>query len=223
MGNKKIHINEYQERVLVKEAMMDGFSLDTLKSLPSFNAKVKYCRQYLGNHVGKGSSRIVFQLDDQWVLKLAFNDKGKAQNEEEYLLARDCYVHITPQVDSDNCDVDDYEYIVSEYVLPAKSADFQHIFGINFKTFASMIRTAAKQKDYRGFYSPCLPSDVFDKLVENNDDLSEFCEYIYNYDACVGDMTNLRQYGMVLRNNEPTIVLLDSGLTNNVWDRYYKR
>lgn len=223
MGNKKIHINESQEKVLMKEAMMDGFSLETLKSLPSFNAKVKYCRQYLGNHIGKGSSRIVFQLDDQWVLKLALNPKGISQNEEEYSLANDCYVSITPKVDKNRCDVDNYEYVVSEYVLPAKSDDFKHIFGINFKTFASMLRTAAKQKDRRGFYSPCLPSDVFYNLVENNDELGEFCEYIYNYNVCVGDMLNLRQYGMVLRNNEPTIVLLDSGLTENVWERFYRR
>lgn len=36
---KKIHITEKQERLIVQEAMRQGFSLDYLKSLKSFNKK----------------------------------------------------------------------------------------------------------------------------------------------------------------------------------------
>lgn len=73
-----IVITESQYKRLF-EAAMDGFSLEQLSNIRSFRDRLAYCKQMLGPSIGKGSSRIVFQIDDEKVLKLAMNGKGVAQ------------------------------------------------------------------------------------------------------------------------------------------------
>lgn len=87
---KKIIISENSIKIL-SEAMMEGFRIDTLRNLSSFKKRVDYCKQYLGNPIGNGSSRIVFQIDDETVLKLAKNRKCITQNELEYDKGNDYY------------------------------------------------------------------------------------------------------------------------------------
>lgn len=67
----------------INEAMSENFSFDMLKSIRSLRGRLKYCKKHLGLPLGKGSSRICFQLDDDRILKLAINNKGIAQNEVE--------------------------------------------------------------------------------------------------------------------------------------------
>ena len=71
----KIIISEQQEKLIaslmLKEAMRDEFSFDKLKNIPSLKGRLEYCKQMLGYSIGSGSSRCVFQLDDEKVLKLA--------------------------------------------------------------------------------------------------------------------------------------------------------
>ena len=39
----------------------------------------------------------------------------------------------------------------------------------------------------------------------------------------LGDIIVRRNYGMTVRNGEPVIVLLDNGLTDEIYNNYYKR
>jgi hypothetical protein len=72
-----------------------------------------------------------------------------------------------------------------------------------------------------------MPEDEWISYLENNEELYEFDEYIGNYGnnrfTPIGDMIRLCNYGLTQRNGEPTIVLLDSGLSEDVWDTYYSR
>ena len=70
-----IIISEEQEKIL-KEAADDRFSTQELSAIPSFKGKVDYCTKHLGRYIGKGSSRITFQIDDEKVLCNAFSIKG---------------------------------------------------------------------------------------------------------------------------------------------------
>lgn len=213
-----IFITEEQSKML-KEAMDDTFDLDTLTFLKSFNSKLKYCQQHLGKYIGKGSSRITFQMDDKKVLKLAYNQKGIAQNEEEERAYGD---DIFPYVfDS----APDASWLISEFVLPAKTQDFEHCFGLTFKEFVSFIYACGAYRfNRRNFKWYAMNEDRWLNLLENNEDLQEFDEYIGNYgDIVVGDMTRLCNYGLTQRNGQAHIVLLDSGLTEYVWDNFYKR
>lgn len=217
--NKRIIcITEEQSR-MIKEAMDDTFSLDELTSLPSFNAKMKYCTQHLGKPIGKGSSRVTFQIDDEKVLKLAWNSKGVAQNTEEERAYGD---DIFPQVFQSD---DNGSWLVSEFVLPANAKDFKHCFGITFDDFTRFIMGCGAHRfgDSRfRWYS--MPYNEWERLLENNEDLASFDDYIGNYGTVViGDMTRICNYGLTQRNGEPHIVLLDSGLTDYVWNNFYKK
>ena len=45
--------------------------MKVFKSLPSFAARVRYCNEKL-QRISSGSARIVYKIDDEKVLKLAF-------------------------------------------------------------------------------------------------------------------------------------------------------
>lgn len=76
-------IKENLDKITVDEVMMNGFSFETLTSQSSYKKRIDYCKQMLGQPIGKGLSRIVFQISDERVLKVAKNQKGIAQNEAE--------------------------------------------------------------------------------------------------------------------------------------------
>lgn len=214
-----IVITEKQEKLL-QEAADEHFSLEELSTIQSFRGRFNYCTEHLGKHIGKGSSRATFQIDDEKVLKLAWNDKGLGQNIEEERTYNDS---IFPKVyDYD----EDGKWIISEFVLPATSQDFKHCFGMTFQQFASFISASGKYRFGYKYWST-MPEDEWISYIENNEELYEFDEYIGNNGnnrfTPVGDMTRLCNYGLTQRNGKPTIVLLDSGLSEEVWDTYYKR
>lgn len=224
----KIVITEKQERVIksfiLSEAMSDEFSFDTLKSLKTFRDRKNYCDKYLGFNVGSGSSRLVYQLDDEKVLKLAKNEKGIAQNEQEYSFGQEKFVDVTPHIFNEMCDIVNFTFIVSEYVLPAKEKDFMELYGINFNTFISVINTVSVWYGRkRSLGTKVLSDEEMEYLQEENLDIKEFVDYVSNYQPPIGDMLRLANYGMVMREGSPQIVLLDSGLSDEVYNKYYKK
>ena len=224
----KIIITEKQERTIksfiLGEAMSDEFSFDTLKSLKTFRDRKNYCDKYLGFNVGSGSSRLVYQLDDEKVLKLAKNEKGIAQNEQEYSFGQEKFVDVTPHIFNEMCDIVNFTFIVSEYVLPAKEKDFIELYGINFNTFISVINTVSVWYGRkRSLGTKVLSDEEMEYLQEENPVIKEFVDYVSNYQPPIGDMLRLANYGMVMREGSPQIVLLDSGLSDEVYNKYYKK
>ena len=216
---RTIVITEKQHKML-QEAADEHFSLEELSAIQSFRGRFNYCTQHLGKHIGKGSSRATFQIDDEKVLKLAWNNKGMGQNITEM---QTYTASIFPNV----YDYDENgKWIISEFVLPAKSQDFKHCFGMTFQQFASFISASGKYR-FGGRYWNAMSENEWISYLENNEELSEFDDYIGNYGnhsfTPVGDMTRLCNYGLTHRNGEATIVLLDSGLSEDVWNTYYKR
>lgn len=214
-----IVINEKQHKML-QEAADEHFSLEELSAIQSFRGGFNYCTQHLGKHIGKGSSRATFQIDDEKVLKLAWNNKGLAQNIEE---VQTYNASIFPKV----YDYDENgKWIISEFVLPAKSEDFKHCFGMSFQQFASFILACANYRFGKSYWG-AMSEDEWLSYLESNKNLSEFDEYIGDHGSQsftpAGDMTRLCNYGLTQRNGEACIVLLDSGLSEEVWNTYYKR
>jgi hypothetical protein len=73
----------------------------------------------------------------------------------------------------------------------------------------------------RHYISP-MDDASLEILLNDSDELSPFYNYITNYQPPIGDMLRISNYGMTNRNGKPQIVLLDSGLNNNVYNSYYK-
>ena len=137
----RIIIKEEQKKRLF-EAYMEGFSLKNLSMIghgqfsgeDNSEAQVKYCEEYLGRMQNYGSSRCTFTLNDNMILKLAYNggglrDAGIAQNEAEYELYMLVDSPLLPRIFYHD---EDFQFIVCESVLPATETDFEKYLGMPF-------------------------------------------------------------------------------------------
>jgi hypothetical protein len=218
-SDKELVTDDYfTEQELEEAAYPSNFNMEEFKLLTSFAARVRYCAERLPR-LGSGSARIVYKIDEGTVLKLAKNGKGIAQNEEEERAYGD---DIFPKIfDSDI----NSTWLISEFVLPAKAQDFKYCFGMTFQEFVSFIYACGGYRfQKRNLICSAMEEEKWLNLLETNEDLAAFDDYIGNYGSIVvGDMARLCNYGLTQRNGETHIVLLDSGLTEYVWDNYYRR
>lgn len=62
-------------------------------------------------------------------------------------------------------------------------------------------------------------------LVEDYDSVFyEINDYLGGYDDVgVGDLIRLSSWGLAMRGGEPCLVILDSGLTKEVWNNHYRK
>lgn len=207
-------------RHYLREAMNDSFNFNKLSELGSFAARIRYCKEHLGFPIGNGSSRMVFQLDDEKCLKLAKNEKGLAQNDVEYDKEAESY-DVTPNLYSH---AEDNSWIVTEYVLPAKASDFKKCLGIDFNTFRNFVICCYNSYARSGRqYHTEMSDEEFVGLLENNEWLKQLYNYMGDYQLPCGDLVRMTNLGMVMRYGKPYLVILDSGLSQDVFDRYYSR
>jgi hypothetical protein len=54
-----------------------------------------------------------------------------------------------------------------------------------------------------------------------NDFVSSIFDLIGGYDLTIGDLCKLSTYGVVSKEGEDSIVMIDSGLTSEVYNSYY--
>ena len=198
----------------LNEAVSDEFSFETLKSLPSFNQRLTYCKENLGPNIGQGSSRIVFQLTDEICLKLAKNAKGIAQNELEFRNSDDYFIdNLFPKV-FDESDSENYLFLVSEYVLPAKKSDFNIVENISFNDFENILTLLRLGRRL---------TQEENNIYDESDLVRSIYDYAMNYDVPIVELTRIQNYGLVYRDNQATIVLLDSGFNDDIYRQHYSR
>lgn len=223
---KKIIVTESQYMKIIDEmAYPVSFNMDEFKTLKTFAERIRYCQTRL-QRISSGSARIVYQIDNEKVLKLAKNRKGIAQNEAEagdyYKNSIGCFAEIY--------DVDDnYLWIEMQLARKAKMSDFKRLTGYDFKVMCQWIYNCKSRYSRRGYiydksYDSIFNSEEFEKGLENYSIFAEIQEYLCNYQLeSVGDLTRLNSWGIV--NDEygqEQLVIIDSGLTDDVWDDYYK-
>lgn len=221
-----INLSDEEDVRELNEAAMPEFNLQTLDSIKSFNGRLKYCKQMLGPSFGSGSSRIIFEIDDNKVLKLAKNQKGVAQNEFEEETSR--YGSMVVKVFE--CG-NDYTWLVEENCIPAKEKDFEMMLGIPFETYCDLIRFYYNRYCRNGkqvsLYT--MSSDEADKLIDQLYEQDEygFVQRVFNlmgdYQLPFGDLTRISTYGVVMRDGEPELVIIDSGLSEEILNTYYRR
>lgn len=125
---KIININESQKKRLF-EAYDGEFSFSELDRL-NLNGMYDYCLKHLGEPCGSGSSRLVFMLSDNFVLKLAYNKAGIEQNKLEFERYYKTKSKLLPIVYDHG---KNFEYIVCENVVPANDVDFEKILDIPYE------------------------------------------------------------------------------------------
>ena len=210
----------YRKMDNLNEAFGTNFKFDELDNLPEFEKKVEYCRQKLGPDFGQGSSRIVFDFTDSAVLKLAYNEKGVAQNRTECEMSKK-YPIVTKIFKVGK----DYSWILSENVLPCEGRDFDAFLGYSWGDIQEFV--AACYNEYGMEHCPCYPMeyDDFEFCLNKSSDADWFNalrEYMNAEKIPYGDMIRLSTYGLVKRNNEMLIVILDAGLTQEILNTHYR-
>ena len=197
----------------IQEAMKSSFSFEYLSSLDAEEA-FEYCTKELGQNVGEGSSRAVFQIDDVQVLKLALNEKGIAQNRVE-ASTKEMKSPLFPYilyVDENN------KWLVTEYVLPAEGKDFEHCLGFGCGHFFYHIIESIKGLKYDGGMSAY--EDEFVPYFGDSEFYRLLAKYILDYDMPIGDIQRIENWGVTKRNGKDTLVILDPGWNKETMKLY---
>lgn len=219
----KIVITEDQYKLIkkdIEEEYPTSWNVEEFKKLNSFNKRVQYCESNL-TRISSGSSRIVYKIDDTKVLKLAKNKKGLAQNETEIMYSQDY------MMDDIVAQIFNYEenglWLEMELARKVTPALFQNIVGISFNDYVDGVNYQdANLRPKKQYYKPTKPENIDD--MWENDFISRIFDLMGSYDNFIaGDLTKLSTYGVVKRDGQDSIVLIDYGLTDDVFNLHYKR
>lgn len=198
-----------------------SWSIEVFKNLKSFAKRVSYCNQHL-QRISSGSSRIVYKIDDEKVLKLAKNRKGLAQNEQEISVGNDYYLDdlVATVFESDPNNL----WVEMELARKVTPKVFFDIVNVSFDVYCQALRYY--HREVTGNRGPItryeMKPENMDELWEN-EFVSRMLDYIGNYSPPVGDLCAPSTYGVVKRNGKEQIVMVDFGLNQEVYDSHYKR
>lgn len=235
-NTNKWHINNLLEseirnyvRNLIYEAMEAGFSVQDLKNEltndlqvvkdhAEYRVKINhflkggydYCVKMLGEPIGKGSSRAVFQIDDTRVLKLATNMKGIAQNKAEVAVYNQTADKTFMPIIYNDSDMENYFYVIAEYVLPAEEDDFKNVIGIPFDTFEEIV--------YNDKIEDVIEDHKYSPKVRG---LFQYMLTMSKIGVNINDWFYIDNWGLTKRNGKAAMVTLDNGFTQTVANNFY--
>lgn len=186
-------------------------------NINSYAGRIRYPNQNL-ERIGSGSGRIVYNIDGEKVLKLARNAKGVAQNETEAGIGqyRDTQ-HIVTEVfeyaDNDTC-------IISEMAKKVNEKRIKELTGIpSLNDLFYFLRNYEEQS--KGKNKIFGMDKELEEFFYENEFAQDLSNFIANYGQNAGDMGRPSTYGEVLRDGQPTIVLTDYGLNDEVYSTHY--
>lgn len=201
-----------------------AFNMDTFKSIRSYAGQIKYCREKLGKPLGQGSSRMVFPIDDEKVLKLAKNGKGIAQNETEddwFLQSIGLFAKVY------DCD-ENHRWIEMQLARKARPTDFMRFYNYRFDVICAYMDYVHSLYTRYPFHRDKQYDELFHQ-IENSDNYSDTIFYmLYEYMAntqleAVGDLKKISSWGIVKDQGEESLVMIDYGLSDSVWDQCYAK
>jgi mRNA-degrading endonuclease RelE of RelBE toxin-antitoxin system len=212
--NIKIICDPFQEM-----AYPTSFNMETLLSQPSYAKKIKYAEDHL-TRLASGSSRVVFKIDDEKVLKVAKNEKGIAQNtvESDWGIQKTSSI-VAKVFESDENNI----FVEMEYAKKITPSLFKKIVGVSLEELHQYLVYYVSQLNRQKWgYAIKVPENV-ERFTEN-DWIKELIDLYHNFDILIpGDFGRISSYGLVLRNEIPTVVITDFGLTDQVYQDYYKK
>jgi hypothetical protein len=195
--------------------------LPEFSKIRTFAGKIRYADQYL-TKIGAGTGRAVYDIDGSKVLKVAKNPKGVAQNEVEAPLGDDYYIKdvVTEVFDS----ADDDSWIIAEKAKKVNESRIKQLTGIpSLVRLYTFLKYVYEQSVKPNRNNPTrLNQNEIDFFYEN-EFASGLADLIGSYEHSYGDMGRPSSYGEVLRNGQPTIVLTDYGLNDEVYSQHYDR
>lgn len=221
------NINEMRDHIkqILRENMEEleedypsSFDMDHFASLKSFKKRVEYAEEQL-SRISSGTGRIVYKIDDEKVLKLARNKKGVAQNRTEADVSDD---PVAGDIFADVYNYDDeFRWIEMELVKKMNPKDFERIVGFKFNDYAKFIENQdvkANKGHKEGIYHL---EDEKRRAMWESEFIADVVDFIVNFGVPAGDLARTSSYGIVQDGGEEEIVLVDYGLSSDVYECYY--
>jgi hypothetical protein len=203
---------------LIGEEYPKHFDMNYFKALKTFKQRIQYCQDNL-KRLAAGSSRIVYQIDDEKVLKLAKNGKGIAQNDTEIDRGSGSYFSdILAQVydyDADGL------WVEMELARKINAGEFRMRTGFDLNDVAKYLINFQDEnngKKARHF----LQQPLVDRL-DNDEFIQKLREFVAGTDALAGDLGQISSYGAVKRDGQEEIVLVDFGITEAIYSTHYAK
>jgi hypothetical protein len=211
--------NEVQKLIesIVFETLLEfksSFKWSEFKSQGDIYDALEYCRTQNLPYLGQGSSRIVFALPNtKYVLKLARNSRGIAQNEAEVDLFTDPKTKlIVAQIyDFDS----EFKWLISETVKPFRHGssdnEFEDLTNMKFDDFYNIEYIKDDKNNEIKVYNsyPHLKTNIFFQTAK----------HLYlNSTLMAGDFFILSHWG---KTADGRVVILDYGFTKDVMHKHY--
>ncbi len=213
----------------LKEVHDSSFSLDEFSHIPTFKGRIQYCDERL-EKLGAGSSRIVYKIDENRVLKIARNNKGIAQNTREADFGRNRYGVTTELYEADT---DNYTWVEMERAYPVKKSEVQSIAGVTFLDLCAIIcyihdeYSRPNDKIFARYgHDPSSIKEIMEKEVytEKNEFLYRLYGYLSDYQpSTIADYCRINNWGKVIRNGQLDLVIVDDGYDEEVAKLYGRR
>lgn len=202
----------------INEEYPGSWNKEEFEKIQSFSGKLRYANERL-QKLASGSGRAVFKIDEQKVLKVAKNKKGLAQNAVEAEPFLQSYDAVAKTFDSDDRYVQEIGPFWVEMELAKKvgKSRFKQLTGVPIE----MAHGYFVEYMGRGQQWPKISPEDAEKLHDNQF-IVDMMSLIGDYDMSIGDLGRVSTYGEVTRDGEQKIVLVDFGLTNQVYNDYYK-
>ncbi len=221
------------------EDITDSFSVDFVKTHNWKNASelVNYCDRYGLYKAGEGASRIVYQISDEYVLKIEKDNALVATNQNQQEVAT--FNSLNNEMKQLVPNIIDYDkssslplWIIAEQVLPASYADFQKLLGFDFGSYESSedIRQMKQDlEDYSKYDGKTVNRfsfnlmdflesygeddiDLYLDQIKNNEWLKDLYLLLQNNVVNCWELENINNWGLVKRNGEPKLIVLDIGI-----------
>lgn len=218
-------VRESVTEILDEMAYPASFSMEEFKKITTFKGRLEYCAARLPK-LGRGSSRVVFKIDDEKCLKLAINRKGLAQNEVE--ATPDFFLEDIGLVARTYDHDENFLWVEMQLARRATKNDFKRLTPYDFDTMCEFITYNYNRYSRRHV----IISPKYKKLFDNPDfydtiyDTAFYAMYDYlgNYQPdIVGDLKKLSSWGVVKQGGQEELVLIDFGLNEDVYNNYYSR
>lgn len=215
----------YSDMLKEVQAFSPGsFKLGQFRTLKSLEER----EQYLNSRtdavfLAKGSSRAVCSIENgKKVVKLGLWQRGKAQNKVEWN-STSCpnAKHFIPTMYAKS---PDYSWIITEAVEPFKnSRDFEKATAVPLRYIE--IGITYTRPDFQASHKPYDPTykkykKIHDVLSARNPWFRKVVNMASSCNLIPGDVGKFDSWGTTKRGR---VVLLDPGVTDEVWNKYYER
>lgn len=215
LSNMKTGKYFIKESELMSEDYPQDFDWEYFKSLRNLKNIVKYATSKLGRPK-KGTSRLIYLIDDDKVLKVAFNQVGLRQNriEGDYYI-KGYYDVVAKVLEESPQDI----WIEMERVKPLKNDSLIRRYLDGY--------TLYELRDYLNQHGLAdVKNDGQDKRfkeLRDNEFVNQIEDLKNSYGLLIGDLTKTQSWGMVKRDGKEVPVLFDYGLSEQDFKEYYQR